>query len=152
MKRKRLHSRSENMRRIRSRDTTPELVVRHLLRQLGFAGYRLHRRDLPGKPDIVFIKRRKAVLVHGCFWHAHECKEGVREPKSNQTYWLPKIRGNKERDAQHLAELTRLGWTVLTVWECEIGDTEQLSRKLLTFMREAASGVMRQPRSYSSDR
>lgn len=124
------------MRRIRSWDTKPELKVRSVLRRLGFAGYRLHRRDLPGKPDIVFIGRRKAILVHGCFWHAHECKEGVREPKSNRSYWLPKIQGNKQRDAQYVAELRGAGWSVLTVWECEIADVERLEIKLGSFMRE----------------
>jgi DNA mismatch endonuclease (patch repair protein) len=127
-------SRSENMRRIRSKNTSPELAVRQLLRGLGFTGYRIHRKELPGKPDVVFIGRKKAIMIHGCFWHGHDCKEGRREPKSNRGYWLPKIERNRERDAQHLAELVRLGWSVLTVWECELRDTMTLSLKLAAFM------------------
>jgi DNA mismatch endonuclease (patch repair protein) len=127
-------SRSENMRRIRSKDTGPELAVRKLLRNLGFTGYRLHRKDLPGKPDIAFIGRKKAVLIHGCFWHGHDCKEGLRKPKSNQDYWLPKIERNQQRDAQHLAELERLGWSVLTVWECELHSPPNLAERLQRFV------------------
>jgi len=101
--------RSENMRRIRSENTVPELVVRKHLRALGHTGYRLHRKDLPGKPDIVFVGKRKAILVHGCFWHGHECKEGIRKPRSNQEYWARKIEGNRLRDESHIAELCRMG-------------------------------------------
>lgn len=127
-------SRSENMRRIRSRDTQPELIVRWRLRELGYTGYRLHRKDLPGKPDVAFISRKKAVFIHGCFWHGHDCKEGARRPKSNQDYWLPKIDRNKDRDAEHQAQLLSHGWSVLTVWECELADEEALSAKLPAFM------------------
>jgi DNA mismatch endonuclease (patch repair protein) len=127
-------SRSENMRRIRSKNTAPELAVRQLLRGLGFTGYRIHRKELPGKPDVAFIGRKKAILIHGCFWHGHDCKEGRREPKSNRSYWLPKIERNRQRDAQHLAELVRLGWSVLTVWECELRDTTALSLRLAAFI------------------
>lgn len=128
-------SRSENMRRIRSRDTQPELIVRRQLRALGFSGYRLHRKDLPGKPDVVFIGRMKAILIHGCFWHGHDCREGVRQPKSNQDYWLPKIDRNRARDAENAVRLVDQGWSVLTLWECELADREALSAKLLAFMR-----------------
>ncbi|MBS0193715.1 MAG: DNA mismatch endonuclease Vsr [Proteobacteria bacterium] len=127
--------RSENMRRIRSKDTKPELIVRQLLRQLGYAGYRVHRRDLPGKPDVAFIGRRKSVLIHGCFWHGHNCKEGIRAPKSNTTYWLPKIERNRQRDLAHLKALDNLAWKILTIWECELRDTARLQTRLLTFMR-----------------
>lgn len=127
-------SRSENMRRIRSKDTGPELTVRRLLRSLGFTGYRLHRKDLPGKPDIAFVGRKKAVLIHGCFWHGHDCKEGLRKPKSNLDYWLPKIERNQQRDAQHLAELERLGWSVLTVWECELRSPSNLAERVQQFL------------------
>lgn len=126
-------SRSENMRRIRSTDTAPELQVRRMLRSLGFTGYRIHRKDLPGKPDVAFFARKQAIFVHGCFWHGHACKEGVRKPKSNADYWLPKIAGNQERDARHLAELSR-GWQVLTVWECELREPNALSARLSAFM------------------
>lgn len=127
-------SRSENMRRIRARDTRPELVVRKLLRQLGYSGYRLHRKELPGNPDIAFIGRRKAILVHGCFWHAHSCKVGQRKPTSNLEYWLPKISKNQQRDVLNAQRLKDLGWDVLTVWECETKDANQLTDRLAKFM------------------
>jgi DNA mismatch endonuclease (patch repair protein) len=126
--------RSENMRRIRSKNTAPEIIARRLLRGLGFSGYRIHRRELPGKPDIVFMARRKAIMVHGCFWHGHCCNEGQRQPKSNQDYWIPKINRNRSRDAAHLTDLGRLGWSVITVWECEIKEHEILKQKLLNFL------------------
>lgn len=132
-------SRSENMRRIRSKDTAPELQVRALLRYLGFTGYRIHRRELPGKPDIAFISLRKAILIHGCFWHGHDCKEGARKPKSNVGYWLPKIEGNRKRDAEHLAELHRTGWQVLTVWECDLPERELLAARLTGFLSKGVS-------------
>lgn len=131
------------MRRIRSKDTAPELIVRRHLRTLGFTGYRLHRKELPGKPDIVFIGKRKAILVHGCFWHGHDCKEGIRKPRSNQEYWTRKIEGNRERDESRIAELRQMGWTVLTVWECELRDTEALQLKLHTFVMGAEDGGSR---------
>ena len=127
-------SRSENMRLIRSKDTYPELVVRRTLRQLGYPGYRLHRKDLPGKPDIVFVGRRKVILIHGCFWHGHDCKEGARRPQSNQAYWLPKIDRNQKRDIDNLTKLTEHGWSVLIVWECELRYPVTLSAKLAAFM------------------
>lgn len=127
-------SRSENMRRIRSKDTAPELFVRRLLRDRGFPGYRLHRPDLPGKPDIAFIKLKKAIQVHGCFWHGHTCREGVRKPKSNQSYWTPKIEQNRSRDDTNAAKLASLGWSVLTVWECELQRSD-LAETLAVFMK-----------------
>lgn len=129
-------SRSENMRRIRSKDTRPELYIRKLLRELGFPGYRIHRKELPGKPDIAYIGRRKAIFVHGCFWHGHDCKEGIRKPKTNQNYWLPKIERNRQRDAAHLEELRRLGWSAVVVWECEIQDQERLKSKIFLFLEQ----------------
>lgn len=130
-------SKNENMRRIRSKNTGPELVVRRGLRELGYVGYRLHRRDLPGKPDVVFIGRRKALLVHGCFWHGHSCKEGSRCPKTNIDYWRRKIGGNQRRDSMHVQMLIDSGWSVLTVWECETSDTRSLLMKLNEFMLSA---------------
>src|SRR5215469_11136426 len=113
--------RSENMARIRSRGTKPEMLVRRIAFGLGYR-FRLHRKDLPGKPDLVFASRRKVIFVHGCFWHQHsECREG-RPPKSNAGYWGPKLRRNLERDAAHLKALTDLGWESLVVWECEALD------------------------------
>lgn len=111
--------RSENMRRIRSKNSKPEMHVRRLVHSMGVR-YRLHRKDLKGKPDLVFASRRKVIFVHGCFWHGHvECREG-RTPGSNRTYWAPKIEGNRERDARNVQTLKEQGWRVLIVWECEI--------------------------------
>ncbi len=128
-------SRSENMRRIRSRNTAPELLVRKALRQLGHVGYRLHRRDLPGRPDVAFVGKQKAIFVHGCFWHGHDCAEGARTPKSNVDYWLPKIQRNRLRDDENVRALRSDGWSVLVLWECELGDEEALHRVLEEFMR-----------------
>lgn len=111
--------RSANMRAIRSKNTKPEMIVRQAIRGAGYTGYRLHRKDLPGRPDIAFIGRRKAIFVHGCFWHGHDCKEGGRRPQSRAEYWLPKIAGNQERDARQHAELEAAGWDILTIWDCE---------------------------------
>ena len=121
--------RSENMRRIRGKDTAPELVVRKLCREMGFTGYRIHRKDLPGKPDIAWISRKLAIFVHGCFWHGHDCAEGIRKPKSNQGYWIPKIERNRQRDAENIAALQAMGWKSLVVWECEIKDKPLLPKK-----------------------
>jgi len=122
--------RSENMRRIRSKDTAPELAVRRLCRKLGFTGYRIHRKDLPGKPDLAWIGRKIAIFVHGCFWHGHDCAEGTRKPKSNRSYWIPKIRRNQQRDHEHVTALHQAGWKVLVVWECEIGGERRLVKRL----------------------
>ena len=124
------------MRAVRSRNTRPELAVRHLLRNLGFSGYRIHRKELPGKPDIAFIGRKKAIFVHGCFWHGHVCRGG-RKPKTNQVYWLPKIERNKVRDAINAARLSELGWLVLTVWECELQNQAAVAANLVAFMTAA---------------
>lgn len=126
--------RSENMRAIRSKDTKPELIVRQTLRAAGFRGYRLHRKDLPGRPDIAFIGRKKAIFVHGCFWHGHDCLAGSRRPRTRQDYWLPKISGNQARDARHRAQLADIGWDVLIVWECE-AKAGEFTQKLSRFLR-----------------
>lgn len=125
--------RSENMRRITGKDTSPELVVRRILFRLGYR-YRLHRSDLPGKPDIVFRGRRKLIFVHGCFWHAHSCHK-AHQPKTNKAYWSPKLKRNRERDARHLMELQAAGWDVLTIWECELKNLGSLERRLLRFLK-----------------
>ena len=123
--------RSENMAAIKSRDTGPEMVVRRMLHGLGYR-YRLHRRDLPGLPDVVFPSRRAVIFVHGCFWHQHDASEcSARAPKSNLNYWLPKLQRNVERDAKNLVALSTAGWRVLVVWECEVRDKEALERKLV---------------------
>ncbi len=112
-------SRSENMARIRSKDTAPELSIRSSLHRLGFR-FRLHRRDFPGKPDLVFPKYRAVVFVHGCFWHQHKgCRRG-HPPKSNIDYWIGKLSRNVERDRLAIKALRAMGWTVITVWECQI--------------------------------
>jgi DNA mismatch endonuclease (patch repair protein) len=110
--------RSAVMRRVKSRDTTPERRVRALLRAEGLTGYRLHRRDLPGRPDIAFVGRRAAIFVHGCFWHGHDCPRGARAPRANAGYWAAKIARNRARDAAALAALAERGWRAAVVWEC----------------------------------
>lgn len=112
-------SRSALMARIRHKDTGPELIVRSRLHRLGYR-YRLHRKDLPGKPDIVLASRRVVIFVHGCFWHQHEGCRVSHIPKTRVDYWLPKLRKNVERDQAHRARLEALGWAVHVIWECEI--------------------------------
>lgn len=129
--------RSENMRRIRAKDTEPEMMVRRLIHGMGFR-YRLHKRDLPGKPDIVFTKKKKAVFVHGCFWHRHDsvrCKIS-RMPKSNKSYWKNKLAHNKERDEKNLVELKKTGWKTLVVWECQAKKSPALGKKITEFLRK----------------
>lgn len=130
--------RSENMRRITSKGTRPEMIVRRMVHAMGYR-YRLHRKDLPGRPDLVFPSRRKVIFVHGCFWHQHpspSCRI-VRQPKSNQDYWLKKLQHNRDRDVSHQAELRDLGWEQFTVWECEVkGDTGELEHRLRDFLSQ----------------
>ena len=121
------------MRAVRGRDTKPELLVRRLLRDIA-PGYRLCRRDLPGAPDISYIGRKKAIFVHGCFWHGHDCKRGARAPKANADYWRQKIAGNLLRDEAHLKSYAAMGWQVLTVWECETRDEAALTERLRAFV------------------
>jgi DNA mismatch endonuclease (patch repair protein) len=121
------------MRRIRSKDTSPELVLRRLVHGLGYR-FRLHRKDLPGRPDLVFAKRRKIVFVHGCFWHQHGgCREG-RIPSSRLDYWVPKLEKNQIRDAANRALLEEQGWKVLIVWECELTDISVVKRAVKKFL------------------
>lgn len=124
--------RSANMRAIRSKDMLPELAVRRLVHKLGYR-FRLHRKDLPGKPDLVFVSRRKAVFVHGCFWHSHNCN-AAHVPKSNLDYWLPKLQRNQARDSKNVGALTAAGWKSLVVWECETRDEIGLARRLRKFL------------------
>jgi DNA mismatch endonuclease, patch repair protein len=126
--------RSENMRRIKSKGTKPEMAVRSLVHRLGYR-YRLHAKDLPGKPDLVFRKRRKVIFVHGCFWHGHAvCRDG-KAPSSRQDYWRPKLERNRQRDAANQTALEAAGWHVLVIWECETRDTEQLAARITEFLR-----------------
>jgi DNA mismatch endonuclease (patch repair protein) len=124
--------RSENMRAIRGKDTKPELEVRRLVHGLGYR-FRLHRADLPGKPDLVFPARRKVIFVNGCFWHSHACKSGLT-PNTNRDFWLPKLSQNKTRDARNLDALTLQGWKVLVIWECELKDTPALCLTVRRFL------------------
>ena len=121
------------MARVRSRDTFPERAVRRVLTDLGYR-YRLHREDLPGKPDIAFSSSRKAIFVHGCFWHGHDCARGAREPKANAQYWRAKIARNRARDARSLEALEAMGWDVLIVWECDLRDGPTLAIRLRSYL------------------
>ena len=125
--------RSALMARIRSKDTRPELVVRSILHRLGFR-FRLHRKDLPGRPDIALPAHHKIILVHGCFWHGHVCRLASK-PKSNRTYWKGKIQANKSRDLRNREALIRGGWKVLELWECDIRKLDGLQERLEDFMR-----------------
>jgi DNA mismatch endonuclease (patch repair protein) len=128
-------TRSANMRAIRSKDMKPEMDVRRLAHAMGYR-FRLHRKDLPGKPDMVFPGRRAVVFVHGCFWHQHPdpgCKH-AHQPKSNADYWKPKLTRNQSRDAQHEAALREQGWRVLVIWECQIKDEAALKQRLKAFL------------------
>jgi DNA mismatch endonuclease (patch repair protein) len=97
-------------------------------------GYRLQRRDIPGRPDIAYVGAKRAIFVHGCFWHGHDCARGTRAPKTNADYWRAKLARNKARDALALQSLENLGWRALVVWECELKDREALARKLRAFV------------------
>ena len=109
------------MRAVKAKDTTPEIIVRSAAHALGFR-FRLGGRGLPGRPDLVFVARRKVIFVHGCFWHGHDCKRGARAPKANAAYWRAKIAHNRARDAVVLSALAELGWDALVIWECETRD------------------------------
>jgi DNA mismatch endonuclease (patch repair protein) len=121
--------RSSVMRQVKGKDTTPELKVRRALTKLG-ARFRLHRKDLPGAPDIVLPGRKLAIFVHGCFWHGHDCARGAREPKANSDYWRGKIGRNRERDGETQAKLDALGWRVALIWECELREDAALRTRL----------------------
>lgn len=129
--------RSERMRRVRGKNTKPELAVRRLAHSLGFR-FRLHRKDLPGKPDLVFPRYRAVIFVHGCFWHRHldPICHLARLPKSRLEFWLPKLETNRVRDEHIRAILNEKGWRVLVVWECELRHTEHLGNKISDFLLE----------------
>ena len=114
---------------IRGKDTKPEMVVRRILHRLGFR-YRLHRKDLPGKPDIVFSRLRKIIFVHGCFWHMHDCRYGKVVPATNSEFWSKKRSENADRDLRNRTALENAGWQVSVIWECETKKTECLEEKL----------------------
>jgi DNA mismatch endonuclease (patch repair protein) len=129
--------RSRIMRAVKGADTTPELAVRRLAHGMGFR-FRLHRKDLPGRPDLTFPRLRKVIFVNGCFWHGHDCARGARVPVRNRDYWTRKVARNVERDRSALSALQRLGWKSLVVWECEIKDQDRLRRALRRFLGRAS--------------
>jgi DNA mismatch endonuclease, patch repair protein len=127
--------RSERMSRIRGKDTAPEMIVRRLVHGMGYR-YRLHRRDLPGSPDLVFVTRRKVIFVHGCFWHRHTdsgCKL-ARLPKSRLDFWGPKLESNRRRDLAKQQELIALGWDFLVIWECQINNVASMTKIIKAFL------------------
>ena len=126
-------ARSEQMSHVHGRDTRPELEVRRLVYAMGFR-YRLHVKDLPGKPDIVFRRRRSVIFVNGCFWHRHEGCRLARMPKSKVDFWKEKLEGNAARDRRHIASLRQMGWRAFTVWEFELKDKERLAGRLRRFI------------------
>lgn len=124
------------MSRIRGKDTKPEMLVRRLLHSSGYR-YRVHVADLPGKPDIVFTRKRRVIFVNGCFWHSHDCRYGRVVPATNSEFWANKRDATVARDASKSASLEQLGWTVITVWECETRDMETLTAKLFPLLNAA---------------
>jgi len=125
-------NRSEMMAAVRSKNTRPEMLVRRLVHGSGYR-YRLHRSDLPGKPDLVLPSRRKVIFVHGCFWHQHGCALS-HMPKTNVSYWAPKLQRNQARDREHLKALRAAGWKCLVLWECELNKPAPLLRRLSKFL------------------
>ena len=119
---------------IRGKDSSPELKLRRLVHGMGFR-YRLHVKDLPGKPDLVFPSRRAVIFMHGCFWHRHPGCKLARMPKSKLDFWRPKLEGNRERDLRNQEILEKLGWHVLVVWECEMKNIEKVSIKVREFIQ-----------------
>ncbi|WP_271200290.1 very short patch repair endonuclease [Methylopila turkensis] len=126
-------ARSAVMRAVKARDTKPERTVRRLAHALGYR-FRLHRKDLPGTPDLVFPTRKKVVFVHGCFWHGHDCARGARTPKANADYWRAKVERNRARDARAVDDLAALGWEALVLWECALKDADAVACLLRGFL------------------
>lgn len=139
-------ARSSLMQRVKQKNTAPEKIVRSLLHRLGYR-FRIHRKDLPGTPDIVLPSRRVAIFVHGCFWHGHDCRRG-RAPSSNLEYWGPKLASNRERDSRKAAALAAAGWRVVVVWQCELDDEFALVRRLSSLLVTGAEIV---PLEFLSD-
>lgn len=127
-----------NMSRIKNRDTKPEMRVRSIIHGMGYR-YRLHRKELPGKPDLVFPSRMKVIFVHGCFFHMHDCRYGNVVPRTNAEFWAKKRFSNVERDSRNITELKALGWQVYTIWECETRNPESLSAKITEFLGSTTS-------------
>lgn len=125
--------RSERMSRVKAKDTRPELRVRRLAHRLGYR-FRLHRPDIPGRPDLAFIRARKVVFVHGCFWHRHDCAAGQRFPKTRTEFWGPKLKANTSRDEAVGERLKASGWQPLVIWECETRNTDLVQARLREFL------------------
>ena len=125
--------RSYNMSQIKCRNTKPEIIVRSLVHRMGYR-YALHRKDLPGHPDIVLTRHRKIIFVHGCFWHMHKCRYGRVIPATNAKFWQSKREGNVARDKRNLRKLRKDGWKVLVIWECQTRHPEKVSKKLAHFL------------------
>jgi DNA mismatch endonuclease, patch repair protein len=128
-------TRSRIMRAVKGQNTTPERIVRRVVFGAGYR-YRLHRKDLPGKPDLVFPGLRKIIFVHGCFWHGHTCSRGARIPKNNRQYWVQKIERNVIRDRKNRAALKKLGWDVHIIWECKLKDLGKLQSSIGRFLKK----------------
>lgn len=141
--------RSANMRAVRSKNTAPELLIRSTLHRLGYR-FRLHRRDLPGTPDIVFPARKSVMFVHGCFWHGHECSRGGL-PATNLDFWEHKISKNRKRDETAQRQLRKQGWKVLTVWECEMKNKSKLAKRLSRFLEQGGEREPFNTRCFSND-
>lgn len=122
------------MRAVKSHDTGPEIKVRRLVYALGYR-YRLYNKDLPGKPDLVFARKRRVVFVHGCFWHGHHCSRGNRLPKTNASYWSAKIERNRKRDASVMEALKNDGWSTLIIWECQLSNMNGLAKRIRRFFK-----------------
>lgn len=125
------------MSRVRCKGTKVEMRVRRLVHSMGYR-YRLHARQLPGHPDMVFAGRKKAIFVHGCFWHRHPDCALARLPKSRLDFWLPKLQGNRLRDLAEQEKLSALGWRVMVVWECQLKDMDDLAKRIIAFLEERA--------------
>lgn len=142
--------RSRIMRAVRGKDTSPERFVRSMLHRAGYR-FRLHAADLPGKPDIIFRRRKKVIFVHGCFWHGHDCKRGARIPKSNTQYWRKKTGSNIDRDVRSLGALKALGWPVAIVWECELKEPDSVMRRMSMFLGLPAQSLSNQAKADCED-
>ena len=144
-------ARSRIMRAVRGRDTGPERAVRSIVHALGFR-FRLHRKDLPGTPDLVLPRHRTVILVHGCFWHAHRCRAGRVEPRSNAAFWREKRLGNRRRDARVRAALRARGWTVLEIWECQLKSPDTVASRIRSALRNPKAVISRRGDSVRASR
>ena len=127
--------RSYNMSQIKNKNTKPEMVVRSLIHRMGYR-YSLHRKDLPGKPDLVLVRHGKIIFVHGCFWHMHNCRYGKVKPVTRADFWEKKRQSNKERDKRNIRKLKQQGWKVLVIWECQIKKPEAFINRIATFLED----------------